>query len=519
LGPALTVDTGILKVRMKGLTSTAASRAWLGVALVGLAVAALVLALSLIPRLSAGQRVIDAAKPAFADQRVAGTRAGVSMLSQYVDLVDPLMTARGGGYGDVRAFVRLIGRRMGLSSAQVRKILHREAPHTEALMRALPLTGVADEVSRLTAYLAKALTVSEDELAATFEQDYPHLTELLTTLPDVTDSWYDVPGIDGLTRVGRGKPVRTVPGLRKYLRDDLVPLTADHKEHFQRLAGRGGIGYIPKLLLLAGLALFGYGLLQARRATVTAPGRRSWSFIVAGGALLVALVIGGQLFPRLGGGQKLISDFEPVFAQKRVKAVTIGMDTLHDAIGFADPIMTPGGGAAAETPRLYSVVADRTGRKPGAVRRALSRRVPRTVALFDALPLTKVAAEVPRLLRYLSRALHLPQAKLVARLRRHAPALTQALLTAPPVTAGWTAMPGTGDLTRFDDITPVRTMPALDDYLREDVIALLNEQRQSFDRLASGTPQLRTLAPALLILGLVLMVYGAVMRQLVGRRY
>jgi len=506
-------------VRIKGLMSTAASRAWLGVALAGFAVALLVLVLSLIPRLSAGQQVIDAAEPAFADQRVSGTRAGVSLLSQYVDLADPLLTARGGGSQDVRSLVRLIRRELGLSSAQVRKILRREAPHTEALMRALPLSGVADEVPRLTAYLATTLTVSEDELAATVEQDFPRIAQLLTTLPNVTDTWYDVPGIEGLTRVGLDKPVRTVPGLRKYLRDDVVPLTVEHKRDVQRLDGRGGIGYIPYLLLFGGLALFAYGLLQARRATVTAPGRRSWTFVVATGALLVALVAGGQYVPRLGGAQKLIADFEPVFAQERVNGLTIGWDTVHEAIVLGDPIMTPAGGAARETPRLYRLVAERTGRKHGEVRRALRRRAPRTTALLDALPLTAVAAEVPKLVAYLSRALDLRRAKLVARLRRRAPALTQALLAAPPVTTGWTAMPGTAELTRFDDVTPVRTMPALDEYLRQDLITLLDEQRAHFDRFASGQPPIQSLAPALLILGLVVMLYGAVMMKLVGRRY
>ena len=145
--------------------------------------------------------------------------------------------------------------------------------------------------------------------------------------------------------------------------------------------------------------------------------------------------------------------------------------------------------------------------------------MPRTIALLDALPLTAVAAEVPKLVAYLSRALHMRSTKLVALLRRRAPALTQALLAAPPVTAGWTAMPGTAELTRFDDRTPVRTMPALDEYLRQDLIAVIGEQRAHFDRLAGGQPPIQTLAPALLVLGLVVMLYGAVMMRLVGRRY
>ena len=49
---------------MKALLSTRASRAWLGVALVGLVIVVLVVALGLVPRLAAGQDVIDAAKPA-----------------------------------------------------------------------------------------------------------------------------------------------------------------------------------------------------------------------------------------------------------------------------------------------------------------------------------------------------------------------------------------------------------------------------------------------------------------------
>ncbi len=79
---------------MKGLLSTRASRAWLVVALVGLVVVVLVLALRLVPRLSAGQDVIDAGTPALTDERIAGGRAAVDFISTYVDLVDPLVTRR-----------------------------------------------------------------------------------------------------------------------------------------------------------------------------------------------------------------------------------------------------------------------------------------------------------------------------------------------------------------------------------------------------------------------------------------
>ena len=56
---------------MRGLLSTAASRAWMGVVAAGVVMVALVFGLQLLPRLSAGQEVIDAAQPAMTEQAVA----------------------------------------------------------------------------------------------------------------------------------------------------------------------------------------------------------------------------------------------------------------------------------------------------------------------------------------------------------------------------------------------------------------------------------------------------------------
>lgn len=498
--------------------STAASRAWCGVALVGIVIVGLVLALSLLPRLSAGQRLLDSAGPAFSDERVAATRAGVDLLSQYVDLADPLLTARGGGDKEVRSLVRLIRRELGLTSEQARRILRREAPRTEALSRALPLEGVAREVPRLTAYLATTLTISEDELAATLERSFPHLAQALTALPIVTDSWYDVPGIEGLTRLSRDKPVSTMPGLRKYYRDDLVPLVADNKREFQRLAGRGGIGYIPYLLLILGVGLLAYGVLQARRAMTTAPGVLSWSIVVAAGLLLVVLVAAAQYFPRLDGGKKLIADFAPAFTAERVNGASIGLDTVHEAILLGDPIMTRRGGAARDTARLYRFVAQRTGRRPGDVRRSIMQRAPQTVALLDALPLTAVARELPPLTAYLARAFDKPGDKVVSELRRRTPRLTRALLAAPAVTAGWNEIPGTQGATRFDGVTPMASMPEFDAYLREDALPVMVKERTHFDRLASGSPTIDVLALLVMLIGLFLLFYGGMMMQFVARR-
>ncbi|HEV2061026.1 MAG TPA: hypothetical protein VGR11_16870 [Solirubrobacteraceae bacterium] len=503
---------------MKELLSTGASRAWLGVALAGLVVVALVFALALIPRLGAGQRMIDAAEPAFTDARVEGTRAGVLTMSQYVDIVDPLLTRRGGASEQVPRLIGYLRRTLGLSTAQVRKILRREAPHTEALTRALPLDAVAAEIPRLTAYLATIMGMSEEELAAILERDFPRISQSLTALAITSETWYDVPGVDGLTRLSRDKPVRTVPGVRKYLRDDLVPLTVAQKENFQSLAAAGGIGYIPFLLLVLGLGLLAFGVLGAKRARNIAPGELSWGVVAATGVLLLLVVVGAQYFPRLNGAQEMITAFEPAFTEERVRGVANGVDTIHEAIAFGDPLMTPLGGAARETPRLYRFVARRTGRRTADVRRALRRRAPRTTALLSAISLTEVGREVPQLLAYLDRALRMSRREVVATLRKRTPDLAQALLTTPDVARAWNAIPGTAQMTRFDGVTSVRTMTEFDAYLREDLIPVLVSQRENFTTLAGGQP-VDKLAPVLLLTALFLMLYGGMMMQLVVRRY
>jgi hypothetical protein len=504
---------------MRDWLSTGAARAWLGVALAGLVVIALVVALMLIPRLGSGQEVLDAAEPAFTDARVDGTRAGVFTLSQYVDVVDPLLTRRGGGAGEVSQLIGYLQRKLGLSEEQVRRILRREAPHTESLLRALPLDGIAAEVPRLTAYLATIMGLPEEELAAILERDFPRISQALTALSNTSDGWYDVPGIDGLTRLRGDKPVRTLPGLRKYVRDDVVPLMVAQRQNVQDAAAKGGIGYIPVMLLLFGAGLLAFGLFGVRRTRKVVPGKLSWGLVVAAGALLLVIVGAGQYVPRLGGAQEAVDALAPVFREDRVRGTANGLDTIHDAIALGDPIMTPAGGAAAEVPRLYRLVAQRTGRSAGDVRSALRRRAPQTTALLGAIPLTDVGNEIPDLLAYLRKALRLSRTGVVRALRKRTPALVQALLTTPDVARGWNAIPGTGELTRFDGVTAVRTMTELDGYLRDDLVPVLVTAREDFETFADGPPSLDELAPLLLITGLVVMLYGAAMMKLFARRY
>ena len=181
--------------------------------------------------------------------------------------------------------------------------------------------------------------------------------------------------------------------------------------------------------------------------------------------------------------------------------------------------MTPLGGAAREAPLLYRFVAQRTGRRTADVRGAVRRRAPQTTALLSAIPLTEVAEEIPQLLAYLAKPLRMSRTEVVAALRRRTPGLTQALLTTPDVARAWNAIPGTARMTRFDGVTPARSVTDLDGYLREDLAPVLVSKRADFHRLANGQPPVDQLPPGLIVVGAFLIFYAGLMMQFVARRY
>jgi len=503
---------------MKRLMSTAASRAWLAVAFIGFALIALVLALQLIPRLGAGQTLLDEASPAFTDARVAGTRAGVDFISTYVDLTDPLVSTRGGAYNEVPPLIALIKRRGRLSSTEARRALVRRAPHTEALLRSLPLSRVSSEVPRLTQFLASTLVTTPDEVQATLVQRYPRLAQSLAALRNVTSGWHEVPGVDGrLTRFD-GTPVATTAQLRDYYRDDLVPVLDRDRRKFQDLAGSGGIGYIPYLLLLVGLAVFAYGIFQARAATSRAPDKRAWRAVVAVGVVIIAIVGVMGYFPRLNGANDVIEDFKPAFAPERVEGAVAGAEFVHQSVLFGDPIATQRASAASDFRALVRFVGERSALTESQVRRAVRRVAPRTAAMIAAIPLSSIGAEIPRLMAYLSRRLRLPGDSLTAALERSVPRLAQSIQAVAPVGLGWNAIPGTVNLRRFDELTPVRTMPAFDDYVRQDLLRVLTDQRANFEKLANRWPPVNVLPPLLVMVGALVALYGLAMMRRAPRR-
>ena len=502
---------------MRGLLSTTASRAWLGVVAVGVIVVALVLGLQLIPRLSSGQDVIDAAKPALSDGAIAGEVAGADLLSQVVDLVGPLMTSRGQSREELGRLVTMIKRESGVSAQRARAVLRREAPRTEALLRAVPFSGVAAERRKLTSYLSKTLSLTLEALEDELARSFPRIYQMLAELPGVTSGWYDVPGAEALTRFD-GKPARSMPRVRDYLRDDIVGTAAEEQDRFESLAGSGGVGYIPWLLLTLGAGLAIFGLLHARWSASHPSGRIAWGAVAAAGVLVMIVVGALQYFPRLSGADTTISKLEPAFDERRVSGLRAGTDFVVQTVRFADPIMTSSGGATGELPKLVTFVSGRAGMSEGAVRQGLRRAAPRTFALFDAIPLTDVATEVPHLVAVLSRKLGVGGDGLVRRLRKRTPGLAQSLLAVGSATLGWDAIPGTQDLSRFELGTPVRSAPEFANYLDLDIVGLFETEREHFDALADPWPPVGTLAAITLGIGALLAIYGVAMLFLATTR-
>jgi hypothetical protein len=259
-------------------------------------------------------------------------------------------------------------------------------------------------------------------------------------------------------------------------------------------------------------------MVQARATLERAPIKRDWAVVIGLGILILVIVGAFGYFPRLNGANDVIGDFKPVFEQQRVDSAVAGAEFVHETVLFGDPIATTAGGAVAQYRRLMSFVGERSALTESQVRRAVRRVAPSIAALLEAVPLSRIASEVPRLLAYLSKKLKLPGDRLRAALEKRVPGLAQSIQAVVPVGLGWNAIPGTADLTRFDGLTAVRTLPAFDQYVRQDLLRVVSDQRDNFERLASSWPPVNLLPTLLAMIGALVTLYGLVMMRVSRRR-
>ncbi len=489
-------------------TSSVALLQWVIVLVVGIVVVALVLGLNLITRLSDGQKVINAAKPAFTTQSLNTDVAGINILSDDVQLADPIVTPAGGGAAEVPTIVGFVAAADHISDAQALAALQKGFPHTAALLQSIPLSAVTAEVPHLEAFLETALKVTPAQLVAALQANFPAILQTITYLPDVTNNWYNIPG---LAAVGftdfNGTPVRSVPQLRTYFKDDLIPAVAAQKKNFDSLT-KTTVNWIPWVILIIGIVVIVFSLLMILR-NLRGIGRieaiASASVVVVVGLVVIVFVLALGLIPRLSATQRLIKGLNPAFTVSRVKGDRIGINEVSDIINFENPVMTPSGGAAAEVPKLIAFVSSKTGLAPTAVVGALQKNFPHTLAVLEAIPLTSVSAELPSVVGALTPAA-VPKI----------PRLAQTVLFAPPVTNGWNDVPGTAGATNFEG-GPVNTVPEIGTYFSHDVIPVLEKQRRDWVTL-TATSRVAFLGPLVLIIGIIAFVYGLLMVALAKTR-
>lgn len=482
---------------------------WLVVTVVGVVVVVLVLALSLFPRLTAAQNLIDAAQPAFSQDRVSGDRAAITMVSNAVDTLDPVVTDQGGAAGEVPSLLAFVSQKTGVPVQDLLTALETNYPHATNLLKALPLSSVTRELTGLVTFLSANLKVSPAQVMAALNSNFPHLAQAINNLPDVTNNWNNVPGTANLTRFD-GSPVHTVPQIRDYFSGDVIPVLERQQSHFQSLASDGGVGYLAILLLIVGIVVIAFGVLMmllARGGLTKTIATSAWSIVILVGLLVVGLVLGVSLFPRLNGGQNLVDDLRPAFTQDRVAGDRAAITMVSKIVAVADPIGTDQGGAAAEVPKLLSFVSQQTGLPVPAVLGALKDHYPDTAALLQALPLSSAANEIPGVVNFVATNLKVSPDQVLAAVRTNFPHLYQAITNLPKITDNWYHVPGTAQLTAFDG-SAVHSVPAIQKYFANDVIPLLEQQRDNYTTVDTTPPRLPFFPPLLLIVGIVVVLYG-----------
>src|SRR3990172_7386749 len=354
---------------------------WVVVLVVGALVVTVVLGLNLIPRLNDGQKVLDAARPAFAPERVTGARAGIDIISKNVDVADPIGTESGTGAAEVPKLIAFVSKQTGLSQAEVVAALQKNFPHTTALLQAIPLSSVSAEFPALFTFLEETLGVSEAELLAALQANFPRLTQSIVNLPTVTAGWDSIQNIDGATRFD-GTPIKSVPDLRTYFSADLIPVLENEKNNYESLDGTSTVNWIAPLLLIVGLVVILFAALMIALPLRGPVSRRlsiaSASVVLLVGVGVVALVLVISLVPRVSDGQKLLDALRPANVAERVKGDRDGITMVSAIVDAEDPIMTAEGGAAAEEPKLIAFVSQQTGLSQGEGLAAVQKSFPHT---------------------------------------------------------------------------------------------------------------------------------------------
>ena len=508
------------KMPAKSVTRNSNLLAWFVVVVAGVVVLAVVSGLELSSRLDAGQRVLDGARPIFTEERITGDRVGITMIGNVADMVDPIVDAEGGAAAEVVPLVELVAGATGLPAADVLAALEANFPHTYHLLLALPLDEVSAEVPALLTFVSENSDVGDegavlDAIAATT----PRLAQAITNLLVVTSNWRDVEGTDGVTRFDGVTTVDSVPEIRAFFEDDVVTAAETTASGFRELDEPWPeVGLIAVILTVIGVVVVVFGLLMMVLTRTKFYGPQvhalGWSVVTLVGVIVAGGVLVLGLFPRLDTGQQVIDDLRPAFVEERVAGMEAGVAIVSNIADMADPIVDAQGGAADEVGQLVELVAGATGLPAADVLAAIQENFPRTYHLLLALPLDAVSAEIPGLLTFVADNSELEdESAVLDAIATNTPHLAQAITNLLVVTAGFREIPGIAPLTRFDG-TPVRSIPELRDYFRDDVVAGVRAVAEDYRTLDTTAPPVDLFPPLLLVVGILVIIYGVAMLTL-----
>lgn len=235
---------------------------WTVVALLGVIVVALVFGAQFFPRLTGANKLLTDARPVFTPDRVAGDRASVTVISAGVDLLDPIMTPQGGAEAEVTQLVHLVATKLNTTDAKALAAVKASFPHLGGLLQAVPLSKVNDEIPGVVSFLAKTLGVNEAHAVQAVQENFPHLAQAVIALPVAVGGWYDVPGLNGLTRFN-GQPVHSVTQLRDYFSSDVVAGVEATQKDFRTLDETNPpLNFFPPLLVFLGYIVIFYGVVM-----------------------------------------------------------------------------------------------------------------------------------------------------------------------------------------------------------------------------------------------------------------
>ena len=253
--------TTMVVATRRGVPQNPLRFAWAVVPVVGVAVVALVLGLNLFPRLIGGQTLLDDTRPVFALDRIQGDRAGIEFVSIFVNSLGPVILPDGGVTEEYPKLLDYVAQKVGVPTKDVRDLVALDFPHTAKLLDGVPFSASTAEAWKLVDYLASASHVTTDQMWGTLRAKFPKVYQVVTNLRRVTDGWKEVPGTDKLTRFD-GSPARSVPLIRDYFRDDVIPaLERQQKDYVIVDTNWPPLTVFAPLLTAVGVLVFGYGFL------------------------------------------------------------------------------------------------------------------------------------------------------------------------------------------------------------------------------------------------------------------